>query len=89
MSSHALLARSDSELADLALGDEGILLGELLLLALLVVELAVVLLSVAMLSAEGEVALASEAKQAHLAIASPAQALVSLNAEVSKSKEKV
>jgi hypothetical protein len=76
---------SASELADLALGNEGVFLGKLLLLALFVVELAIVLLSIAMLSTEHKVALAGETQKAYLAVAGPAQALVSLNAEVSLS----
>jgi len=59
-------------------GDEGVLLGEFLLLLLLVVEGALVLLGVAVLPAERVVALAVEPEEAHFLLALPAQSLVCL-----------
>ena len=67
-----------SDFADLSLLDEGILLGELLLVLALVVEGAFVILGVAVLAAEDVVALAGETEETHLAFALPACAFVDL-----------
>ena len=68
-----------SDFGDFALHDQGVLLGEPLLLLDLIVVVTAVLLGISVLPAEHIVALAREAEQAHLAIALPTYGLVSLH----------
>jgi hypothetical protein len=72
-------AASSSDLANLALLHERVLLGELLLVLTLVVEGALVVLGVAVLAAEDIVAFARETEQTHFALALPACSFVDLN----------
>ena len=64
------------------MGDQRVLLGQLCLMKLLIVERTSVLLSVPVFPAEGVIALAVEAQEAHFLLAFPAQALVSLKHEI-------
>jgi hypothetical protein len=61
-----------SDLAELLMGDQRVLLRQLCLVELLIVERATMLLSIPVLPAEDVIALAVEAKEAHLLLAFPA-----------------